>query len=488
VDPGVGIARPEAGGPDSSGTHRRAPASVTRLIVFDGICTTAMNAFLIGPFLAAFALALGASHREIGLISAIAFLSRPMQLAGLYAVDRWNRRRGLIVSCALSARLLWILIVCLPFLPEKGSVRLLLAVLVCSGLIAAIPGPAWHSLVRNLLPVDSLGTIFSKRLAWGTVVGLTLTLAGGFFVDAWPDLTGRPRVQAYSLLFLVGIVFGLVGVRSIMRLPEPPMEGERSESLRALIRLPLRDQGFRPLLGFIAFWNFAINLATPFFVVFMLERLLLPMRAITAFIVLQQLTSVLSVRIWGLLSDRFSNKAVLLTTVPLAIAAVTAWSFTTLPKQYVLTIPLLIAIQVGIGLSLSAIPLAITNLALKQSPPGLTHAYMMVADLFGAPSGAIAPLVGGWLMDFFAAHHLALTFQWSGPAAQLSAYVVSIRGLDFIFVISGLAGVIAFQWLALIPESGTAGNLLWQFKEELSLPFRRSPATASLRENDPLGV
>ena len=34
VDPGVGIARPEAGGPDSSGTHRRAPASVTRLIVF----------------------------------------------------------------------------------------------------------------------------------------------------------------------------------------------------------------------------------------------------------------------------------------------------------------------------------------------------------------------------------------------------------------------------------------------------------------------
>ena len=198
MDPGVGIARPEAGGPDSSGTHRRAPASVTRLIVFDGICTTAMNAFLIGPFLAAFALALGASHREIGLISAIAFLSMPMQLAGLYAVDRWNRRRGLIVSCALSARLLWILIVCLPFLPEKGSVRLLLAVLVCSGLIAAIPGPAWHSLVRNLLPVDSLGTIFSKRLAWGTVVGLTLTLAGGAFVG------GHGFAEGYTLVLPAG--------------------------------------------------------------------------------------------------------------------------------------------------------------------------------------------------------------------------------------------------------------------------------------------
>ena len=246
------------------------PSKNTRSIIFDGICTTAMNAFFAGPFLAAFALALGASHWEIGLISAIAFLSMPMQLAGLYAVDRWKRRRRLIVFCALTARLLWILMVCLPFFPEKDSVRFLLTVLVCSGLIAAIPGPAWHSLVRSLLPVDSLGQVFSKRLAWGTVIGLTLTFGGGFFVDAWPNFTGRPPLEAYSTLFFIGILFGLMGVRAIMHLPEPPMEGERSESLRALMWLPLRDAGFRSVLGFIAFWTFSINLATPFFVVFML--------------------------------------------------------------------------------------------------------------------------------------------------------------------------------------------------------------------------
>jgi MFS family permease len=464
------------------------PSKNTRTIIFDGICTMAMNAFFAGPFLAAFALALGASHWEIGLISSVAFLSMPMQAVGLYAVDRWKRRRRLVIFCALTARLLWILIACLAFFPAKASVRFLLIVLVCSGLIAAIPGPAWHSLVRSLVPLDSLGKIFSKRLAWGTVIGLTLTLAGGFFVDAWPNFTGRPPLEAYSALFVIGILFGLIGVRAITHLPEPPMEGERSESLRALMWLPLRDAGFRSLLGFIAFWNFSINLAAPFFVVFMLERLLLPMRAVTAFIVLQQLVFVLSVRIWGILSDRFSNKAVLLTTVPLAITAVAAWSFTTLPERNALSIPLLIAIQIGIGFSLSAIPLSITNLALKQSPPGLTHAYMLMADLAGAPSGAIAPLIGGWMMDFFAARHFALTLEWSSPITQLSVHVLSIRGLDFVFLISALAGLIAFQWLALILEPGAAGNILWEFKEELSLPFRRSPSTASLRENDPLGV
>src|SRR5262245_39044269 len=463
-------------------------ATNTRLIVFDGICTTAMNAFCAGPFLAAFALALGASNWEIGLISAIAFLSMPMQLAGLYAVDRWKRRRRLVVVGALTARLLWILIVCIPFFPANNSVRFLLVVLVANGLIAAIPGPAWHSLVRSVLPVDSLGKVFSKRLAWGTVVGLTLTLGGGFFVDAWPNATARPSLEAYSALFFIGVLFGLMGVRALSHLPEPPMEGERSESLRSLMWLPLRDAGFRPLLGFIAFWNFSINLATPFFVVVMIERLLLPVRAVTAFIVLQQLVAVLAVRIWGTLGDRFSNKAVLLTTVPLAVAAVAAWSFTTLPERFALSIPLLIAIHIAIGFSLSAIPLSITNLALKQSPQGLTHAYMMTADLAGAPSGAIAPLIGGWMMDFFAARHFALTLEWSSPITQLSVHVLSIRGLDFVFLISALAGLIAFQWLALIPEPGAAGNILWEFKEELSLPFLRSPSTASLRENDPLGV
>lgn len=447
-----------------------------------------MNAFFAGPFLAAFALALGATHWEIGLISAVAFLSMPMQLVGLYAIDRWKQRRALIVWCALTARLLWILIVFLPFTRERASVRFLLTVLVCSGFIATIPGPAWHSLVRSLIPVDSLGRVFSRRMALGTIVGLCLTLAGGFFVDAWPTFSGRPPLEAYSVLFSIGILFGLTGVFVISRLPDPPMEGAHPGSFRSLVRRPLGDAGFRHLLGFIAFWNFAINLARPFFVVYMLERLMLPMRAVTALIVLEQLVFVVSVRIWGALSDRFSNKAVLLTSLPMATVAVAAWSFTTLPERYALTIPLLIAIQIGIGFSLSAIPLSITNLALKQSPPGLTHAYMTMADLAGAPSGALAPLMGGWMMDFFAGRHFALTLQWSNPINQFSVHLLSIRGLDFVFLISAAAGLIAAQWLALIPEPGGTGKILWEFKEELSLPFRRSRSTAALAENDLLGV
>ena len=92
------------------------------------------------------------------------------------------------------------------------------------------------------------------------------------------------------------------------------------------------------------------------------------------------------------------------------------------------------------------------------------------------------------MMDFFESRHFALTFHWSDAINQLSVHVLSIRGLDFVFLISAAAGLIAAQWLALIPEPGKTGKILWEFKEELSLPLRRSRSTAALEENDLFGV
>ena len=92
------------------------------------------------------------------------------------------------------------------------------------------------------------------------------------------------------------------------------------------------------------------------------------------------------------------------------------------------------------------------------------------------------------MMDFFAGRHFALSLEWSNPVNQFSVRVLSIRGLDFVFLIAAAAGLLASQWLALIPEPGETRKILWEFKEELSLPFRRTRSTAAFEENDLLGV
>jgi hypothetical protein len=71
---------------------------------------------------------------------------------------------------------------------------------------------------------------------------------------------------------------------------------------------------------------------------------------------------------------------------------------------------------------------------------------------------------------------------------KISLQVLSIRGLDFVFLVSAAAVLMATQWIALIAGLGKTGKILWEFKEELSPPFRRSRSTAAFGENDVLGV
>ena len=92
------------------------------------------------------------------------------------------------------------------------------------------------------------------------------------------------------------------------------------------------------------------------------------------------------------------------------------------------------------------------------------------------------------MMDFFAKRHFALILQWTNPINQFSVRALSIRGLDFVFLVSAAAGLVAAQWLALIPKPGGDRKIFWEFKEELSLPLCRTRATAAFGENDLLGV
>ena len=58
-----------------------------------------------------------------------------------------------------------------------------------------------------------------------------------------------------------------------------------------------------------------------------------------------------------------------------------------------------------------------------------------------------------------------LTLQWSNPVNEFSVHVLSIRELDFVFLISAAAGLFMAQWLALIPEPGETGKILWELKK-----------------------
>jgi len=358
------------------------------------------------------------------------------------------------VLAAGASRLLWVPILLIPLLFLNRGVTFLMQWLFVAALIGAVAGPAWNSLIRDIVPQDTMGRLFSTRMVLGTAFALSLTLAGGYFVDYWRDWFPNQALYAYSILFAAGLLFGLAGLLAVGRLPEPTMPAADQGPLRDLLLGPLKDRNFRGVLRYIAFWNFALNLAGPFFIVYLLDRIRLPLSMVTMLVVTSQATNLVFLRIWGKLADRYSNKSVLRVSGPMFLLAILLWTFTTLPDRHALTVPLLFAIHVLSGMSAAGVSLATANIALKLSPQGQAHSYMTVYGLAGAVTGAIAPMLGGVFADFFATRELSIQLNWAQADQAVSVYALNLKALDFLFLLTFILGLLSLRFLGKVAEQG----------------------------------
>jgi hypothetical protein len=257
-----------------------------RAVIKDGLTTQTMTTLTGGVFLVAFALKLGASNFVIGLLAAIPPLLQLIQIPSIYLVEKYRNRRSITMYTSALSRIFWLLIALIPFLfsIEVGLIFLIAALLLNSA-IASISGCSWNSWMRDLVPQNQLGSFFSKRMRLATGLGIILSLIAGFYIDYWSDLFPDHELYGYSILFFFGFLAGMLGVYFISTIPEPRMEAiEKKPKFINLILQPFRDSNFKNLIMFLGSWHFAINLAAPFFTVYMLQRLQLSMSFIITLI------------------------------------------------------------------------------------------------------------------------------------------------------------------------------------------------------------
>ena len=228
---------------------------------------------------------------------------------------------------------------------------------------------------------------------------------------------------------------------------------EKSNFFRVILQ-PFQDANFKSLITFSGSWSFAVNLAAPFFTVYMLKRLQMDMSYIIGLTVLSQLANLTFLRIWGKFSDRFSNKSVLGVSGPLFMLCILAWTFTTLPEKYVLTIPLLVAIHVLMGVSTAGVTLASVNIGLKLAPKGQATAYLAANNLVNSLAAGTAPVLGGKFADLFAGRELSWTLKYTGPGRELAIQTLNLQQWDFFFFLAFLIGLYSIHRLSTVKEIG----------------------------------
>jgi MFS family permease len=186
----------------------------------------------------------------------------------------------------------------------------------------------------------------------------------------------------------------------------------------------------------------------------MLTLLGFPLFLVVALLCVNQLSSLMFLRIWGRLTDRLSNKSVLAVAGPLLMFCFLGWTFTTLPGPHLLTFPLLTAIHALMGLSTAGVSLASGNIALKLAPKGSGVTYLAANSVMNSVAAGIAPILAGALADFLMGHEFAWTLSWTSPAGGVAVQILNFRHFDFVFVLAFLIGLYSIHRLTMVKEVG----------------------------------
>jgi MFS family permease len=265
----------------------------------EGMTALGLLSITTSGFLAAFALALGANNMQIGILAALPFLTQMLQLPSIWLVEKIRRRKAITLLTSIPAQLAWFIIAVIPFLvraPSPLAISLLLVLMGLRGLLAAVGNCAWNGWIRDLIPQEVLGRSFSRRLMLSTMVAVVFSLGAALFVDFWQGKkTGYESIFGYSYVLLFGALFlGMASLLFLALMPEPLMKAVpgTQPSIWERLSAPFRNRNFRQLIQFLFFWSFASNLAIPFFAVYMLKRLGLPLSWVIGLSVLSQLFNI----------------------------------------------------------------------------------------------------------------------------------------------------------------------------------------------------
>ena len=422
------------------------------MVLREGLATQSMIILTSGAFLVAFALELGASPLQIGIISSIPLYSNVLQILSIELVRRWQSRKRVVVIGTMIGRSAYAGIALLPLLPgDDFRLYLMMLALAIQHGMGAVSNGSWRSWMRDLIPDKRRGRFLSYRLVCTQIISVVLSLGVAVLLDQLNNYYPGKDLFIYASLFMLGSMAGIVGSVLLAKTPEPA-QSSTPQPLLSLIRLPVKHQNFRRLMVYMASWNFAVNMAAPFLTVYLLQSVGMSMTYVIGLMTLSQIGNIAFFRFWGYYADRFSNKTILRVSAPLYLLAIAGTVFATLPGVHAFTLPWLVILFLVAGVATAGTGLASSSIGLALAPRENSVAYLSVLSLTNALASGTAPILAGALAEYT----INWDWTWSLSATEGVITLVSVRHWDFLFLLSFVLGLHAMFRLKQIHEPGGA--------------------------------
>ena len=390
----------------------------------------ALSAAFVGTFIPLFALGMGATGAQVGLLTSLAgAASIAGNALGGPVVRRLNtaaspdggRKRAALYFGRIEDTASMVLVIAIPFFfGGPAAVQALLIVQTIRSFLGSIGTPAWAAFVPMIVPLRIRGRYMSLRSMIQVGCSVVAVPAAGFIITG---LHGYPT--GYQASFLISMALGLTAAFFFSRIPLPHANDEEqrvpADSNAAgkvtvhTGRREWRSPFGRFMLGAFV-WTVSSAVAGPFYVVFMTQGLGLKARDIGLLASFATAAQLVGYALLGRYVDRRGSRlVVVLSALGLAIVPL-GWL---LVKNWWAILPL----HVLAGVATAGYGLASFNLLLEVTPENGRASYTGAYYTLLAVAATIAPLVGSWL---FRLHGFPSTLAVTGIASLFAAALFGV--------------------------------------------------------------
>ncbi|MCM8800377.1 MAG: MFS transporter, partial [Candidatus Omnitrophica bacterium] len=277
----------------------------------DGIFASCMIG-LTTDYITPYALFLKAKAYQIGTLSALPNLfSSLIQLKSADLVDRLKSRKKIIGIFVFLHLLMFIPIILVPFIFRENPVLFLIIFICLLNGFSAFAGPVWASLISEYVPYRIRGRYFGWRnKVFGMVTVLSSFLAGFILHLYKNNLLG-----GFLLIFSLAFLARLISWYFLMQMYEPPYRVDKEAYFNFFDFISrIKESNFAKFVLFVSGLNFCVNIASPFFSVFMIRDLKFNYLTYTILVTTVSIAHILSINRWGLIADKIGNVKVLRST------------------------------------------------------------------------------------------------------------------------------------------------------------------------------
>ena len=275
----------------------------------DGAAFSIMTGFG-EQYLSPLAIELGATNTEIGLLASVpSFVASLSQLYTSNLVKYFKSRRKTITFFVLLQALTWIPLALVPEIAFMRNVFILIFFVSLYFTFGQLVGPAWNSLIGDLVNESVRGRFFGMRnRITGAIAFFSLFMAG-FILGVFPK---NDLLQGFTIIFLIAFAARLVSWYYLNKTEDPPMRLDETGEFTFIQYLRrLQHTNYGKFALYFGFMNFSVYVAGPFFTVYMLRDLNMSYFDYTIVTAAAALSSFLAMAYWGRIADRFGNKMIL---------------------------------------------------------------------------------------------------------------------------------------------------------------------------------